>query len=287
MFDPLKSSSPRQLHSSLSLPSPSVDSGITRSLPADDTSPPNKNFPNPNIRRPDWFIQNALRSSGPTRTTASRTSFMNDILSRAPPPLPSDPSFRPPTHTKLGPPNRGYKILEKSGWQEGEGLGVWSRGIPYHTSSGLTGTCIATGETASDAINFTLPPSDNDSDSHSQLGLGTLELSDPVTPARTVLLQPVPAYLRPDRLGLGASLGRGLKSRTGERRLPQRIKLVDSSQAIQFSRSRRELNREKQSRNSAFISEQIKGGKRGANAFTVIRNNEERRRRDLLAYMKS
>ncbi|KAI0731908.1 hypothetical protein C8Q72DRAFT_181712 [Fomitopsis betulina] len=73
-------------------------------------------------KRDAWFITRALRSEPPTaRPTPTYT--LADILSRDPPPDPSGKSFSPPVFLHIGPSNRGYAMLEKSGWNEGEPLG--------------------------------------------------------------------------------------------------------------------------------------------------------------------
>ena len=50
-------------------------------------------------------------------------STLADLLSRNPPPRPSEPTFRPPVFLTIGPSNKGFAMLERKGWQEGEGLG--------------------------------------------------------------------------------------------------------------------------------------------------------------------
>ncbi len=135
------------------------------------------------------------------------------------------------------------------------------------------------GEAASDVIDLTLSSGSDDEAEGRDRPTG-LELLPPVEMTGMVLLQPIPTYLRPDRLGIGASLKKGDS-------LAQKTKLVDTSQAMHVSRNRKELNRAKQSRQSALISKQIKGGKKGARAFKTMRNDEEWGRRDLLAYMNS
>lgn len=68
--------------------------------------------------RIDWF------SSAPSsRAVNSRPHTLADLLSRNPPPLPSEPAFTPPVFLTLGPSNKGFTMLQKKGWREGEGLG--------------------------------------------------------------------------------------------------------------------------------------------------------------------
>ncbi|TFY61006.1 hypothetical protein EVJ58_g4784 [Rhodofomes roseus] len=75
------------------------------------------------LTKNDWFVTRALRSEPPTgRSTPTQT--LADILARDPPPDPSGKSFTPPVFLHIGPSNKGYIMLEKSGWNEGEPLGA-------------------------------------------------------------------------------------------------------------------------------------------------------------------
>lgn len=64
----------------------------------------------------NWFIQNVI-----VPTNAAPAPSLADILERNPPPLES--TFTPPTWLTIGPSNRGFNLLERQGWNEGEGLG--------------------------------------------------------------------------------------------------------------------------------------------------------------------
>ncbi|KAF5369516.1 hypothetical protein D9758_002770 [Tetrapyrgos nigripes] len=70
----------------------------------------------------NWFIQN-VQSTNIRPSNASSSSTLADILARDPPPLPSEEQFRPPVFLAIGPANKGFAMLEKSGWNEGEALG--------------------------------------------------------------------------------------------------------------------------------------------------------------------
>jgi len=45
------------------------------------------------------------------------------MLDRDPPPLPSQKRYTPPVWLEIGPANKGFGLLQKSGWNEGEALG--------------------------------------------------------------------------------------------------------------------------------------------------------------------
>ncbi|KAK0187912.1 hypothetical protein F5146DRAFT_1061315 [Armillaria mellea] len=80
----------------------------------------------------NWFIQNALRSEPPS--SSSSTSSLADMLARDPPPRPSEAKYKPSVWLAIGPSNKGFSMLEKRGWNEGEALGadVVRRRRPEH-----------------------------------------------------------------------------------------------------------------------------------------------------------
>lgn len=70
----------------------------------------------------NWFIMKAIQSE-PTASSSTSPSTIADILARDPPPLPSDKQYTPPVWLALGPSNKGFAMLQQSGWNEGEALG--------------------------------------------------------------------------------------------------------------------------------------------------------------------
>ncbi|KDR82766.1 hypothetical protein GALMADRAFT_238284 [Galerina marginata CBS 339.88] len=111
-----------QTDASSSTPKPSNNS-TTRasSLPSEPhvTLPPktlelkNKN---------NWFIMKAIQSE-PSSSSPTPAPSLADILARDPPPLPSQSKFTPPVFLEIGPSNKGFGMLQRSGWNEGEALG--------------------------------------------------------------------------------------------------------------------------------------------------------------------
>ena len=81
-----------------------------------------------NQRKPEtrdknnWFILKAIESESPPFPSTSAPSLA-DILARDPPPLPSEGKYTPPVWLEIGPSNKGFGILQRSGWNEGEPLG--------------------------------------------------------------------------------------------------------------------------------------------------------------------
>lgn len=74
-------------------------------------------------------------TSTPTQTSSTQPTHppppappslapsLAEMLHRSPPPLPTEPAFKPPIFLELNPTNRGWKMLERWGWREGEGVG--------------------------------------------------------------------------------------------------------------------------------------------------------------------
>jgi len=83
-------------------------------------------------RRNDWFATNVLSHSpasgyGSPAPGRRPTPTLADMLARDPPPNKLQEAYTPPTWIMLPPSNRGFRMLQKSGWSEGEPLG------PYFT----------------------------------------------------------------------------------------------------------------------------------------------------------
>jgi len=70
--------------------------------------------------RSDWFSSQPVKHH---EEPPASTSTLSDLLSRNPPPLPSEPAFIPPVFLYIGPSNKGFNMLQRKGWREGEGLG--------------------------------------------------------------------------------------------------------------------------------------------------------------------
>lgn len=70
----------------------------------------------------NWFIMKAIQSEPPLSSSTS-TSSLSDMLNRDPPPLPSQGKYKPPVWLEIGPSNKGFGMLQRAGWNEGEALG--------------------------------------------------------------------------------------------------------------------------------------------------------------------
>lgn len=70
----------------------------------------------------NWFIMRALQSEeSPSSSSPSPT--LADIIARDPPPMPTEGRYKPPVWLEIGPSNKGFEMLQRSGWSEGEALG--------------------------------------------------------------------------------------------------------------------------------------------------------------------
>ena len=69
----------------------------------------------------NWFIMKAIQSE-PLSENAPSPSLA-DIIARDPPPLPAESKYEPPVWLEIGPANKGYGMLQRHGWSEGEPLG--------------------------------------------------------------------------------------------------------------------------------------------------------------------
>ena len=89
------------------------------------SDPPSQPRPNSNSRRRgDWFISNVLSHSSPA-PGPRQPPTLADILARDPPPNKLQETYTPPTWIMLPPSNPGFRMLQKSGWSEGEPLGPY------------------------------------------------------------------------------------------------------------------------------------------------------------------
>lgn len=77
------------------------------------------------VDKNNWFIAKALASENISRSTSPHppAPTLADILAREPPPDSHQERVVPPVFLTIGPTNKGFEMLQKSGWQEGEALG--------------------------------------------------------------------------------------------------------------------------------------------------------------------
>lgn len=253
----------------------------------------------------DWFIRRALcdehqRSSAPS----TPPSTLADILSRDPPAQSKENALRPPVFLTLGPSNRGFGMLERKGWREGEALGPYvARKEPATVVEGggkekgkgkeraVDGEGLAVteerrevaygsdGEVSEvrtvEVVDLTLSDSevsatgdDESIDTENQhTPSASLAQTLPLlSPSGKALFTPLPTVLKSDRLGIG------LKAKT-EGPYKQSKKRVTHSQAAMVAHIRAAEEMKKMKK--------VMG--RGSRAFARIAKKEEEKRKRLLA----
>ncbi|KAJ8586287.1 hypothetical protein M405DRAFT_365112 [Rhizopogon salebrosus TDB-379] len=239
----------------------------------------------------NWFIKRALQSEPPTKPSSPAPSLA-DLLARDPPPLPSEERFIPPVWLAIGPSNKGFNLLQKHGWNEGEGLGahVARSRRPRSPARKFRAEPISPVPSRGASMpagdqNFRDIPPDiidlTESDSESEDAFESLHRS-PSLPLPSVsnaygatdphsqksLLTPIPTILKSDRLGIG------LKAKT-EGPYKQSKKRVTHNQAALAShiRAAEEMRRKRA---------EVGRGRRG---FAKVRRREEKERKQMLAYL--
>lgn len=235
-----------------------------------------KHRPNKN----DWFISKVLNSE-PQPTSLSKPTLA-EILSRE---LPSvEKPLQPPVFLAIGPSNKGFEMLQRSGWSEGETLGAhvvrkprvptpqprWTvkeevkqeeMEVRYGSDDEITEVRKV------EVVDLTLSDSDSD----------IVELPPPTQPASEeplpemagrALLTPISTVLKSDRLGIG------LKAKT-EGPYKASKKRITHNQAA--------LNAHVRAAEETRMMKKIMG--RGTRAFARKHKADEEQRRQLLAHL--
>ena len=243
----------------------------------------------------DWFISRALAQSASASTPAP-PGTLADILSRDPP---ADQPLKPPVFLHLGPSNRGWAMLQRHGWNEGEGLGrgVARRGdVRLESPEGGQGSGskrpevqvhnieVKREEIAVDegivevkdtqVIDLTL--SDSGSEYDEDIEIISSSSPPPQQPdamvhdrtSQNALLTPIATVLKSDRLGIG------LKAKTEGPYRASIKRVTHNAAALQAHvQAGEELRRTK-----------ILVGK-GRRGFERLRRKERERRQEMLAYL--
>ncbi|PCH40226.1 hypothetical protein WOLCODRAFT_116915 [Wolfiporia cocos MD-104 SS10] len=175
-----------------------------------------------NRTKKDWFISRALRSEPPPQPAPTHT--LADILSRDPP---QERPYTPPVFLAIGPSNRGFAMLQQSGWSEGEPLGAGvarrskpSEGRPRARVEREEDTgrvvvkeeerevqCDSDGDVREirkvDVIDLTLSDEDDEDEIEVGATADAPSSSEPPSHNPRALLTPLPTVLKSDRLGVG------------------------------------------------------------------------------------
>ncbi|CAL1712836.1 unnamed protein product [Somion occarium] len=236
----------------------------------------------------DWFISRVLNAEpSATPPTTPPTTTLADILSREP--LPSEKPLAPPVFLAIGPSNKGFEMLQRSGWSEGETLGahVVRRATPSTFKSKRTikreegelpikheerevryGTDGEVSEMRKvEVVDLTLSDEEEESVEEATTPTETPKPEDlPSEPAGKALLTPLPTILKSDRLGIG------LKAKTAGPYKGSKKRVTHGQAALAaHTRAAEEMRLKKR-----------KMG-RGARAFARQARAESEQRRQLLA----
>ncbi|KIK57305.1 hypothetical protein GYMLUDRAFT_46578 [Collybiopsis luxurians FD-317 M1] len=230
----------------------------------------------------DWFIQKVLTADAPTSAPSTPTPppSLADMLARNPLPSPNDKNrFIPPVFLAIGPSNKGFSMLQNSGWNEGEALGqdvVRRRRItrdhpsPWVKEEDME-VKLGDGEITEvrkvEVVDLTV--SDSDSDSEDEPVVEDKNVNVPQN-GRKALLTPLPTVLKSDRLGIG------LKAKT-EGPYKASVKRVTHNAAALAAHYRR-------AEEARLRKEKWGKGRRG---FARRDKEEQTRRQNMLTYMNS
>ncbi|RDB18031.1 hypothetical protein Hypma_000703 [Hypsizygus marmoreus] len=289
---------------------PNTDVGVVpppHSPRSTEASPPSSSYGRPREKRNknNWFIMNAIQSE-PLVQPDSRPPSLAEIIARDPPPLPSEGKYTPPVWLEIGPSNKGFAMLQRSGWSEGEPLGPDVVRRPTGTSHADMIPLIGTKRTEVgkqeileveladfdgvnelrkvDIIDLTLSDSEDedeaDDDKRSR-GVGEThkdsESSHPpahpegtLTHGRTALITPIATVLKSDRLGIGLKAKTVGPYKASQKRITHNAAMLAAHiRAAEESRKRKKI---------------YGRGKRG---FTVQYKRNETDRKMLLAHLNN
>ncbi|KAI0697873.1 hypothetical protein BC835DRAFT_1269733 [Cytidiella melzeri] len=226
----------------------------------------------------NWFIARALHSEQ-TSTPFTPPLTLADILAREPPV--SKQPVAPPVFLALGPSNKGWGMLQQSGWSEGEGLGanVARRRMPRLAqqmqpgmSSSIPQSNPATTKMRDvEVVDLTLSDSDEDDEVAGEedvLAVSGEPSSFPMDPSphSVPLLTPIATVLKSDRLGIGLKA-----KKVGPHKASKRRVTHNQAALAAHVRANEDMRRMK-----ALIG-------RGSRGFARLANAESEQRRQLLA----
>ncbi|KAG8922191.1 hypothetical protein FRC01_014354 [Tulasnella sp. 417] len=250
------------------------------SAPATEPTPSRNQAQHSSANLPPFLKNLSRRLEADDSTSiprASSSSSLPDMLARAPPPLPSEAPFIPPTFTVLGPANKGYSILERHGWREGQTLGPGNYGHGNRAGIGfvakqedpeceepkranLKGRDVSDAS-AVDVVDLTL---EDGSESDEERPTSADPNAQPVqnSSGGRALLTPLPTVLRADNAGIGSNRG------------TKRV-ITQSAHALELAERRKKRNR----KSDSIV-------RVGAKALINKAKKEQQERSALLAYMR-
>ncbi|KDQ62300.1 hypothetical protein JAAARDRAFT_455313 [Jaapia argillacea MUCL 33604] len=237
------------------------------SLPSSPKPTPQPHPLQPNRpRKQNWFVSKPLSMPGTPAPTRKET--LADILARSPPPDAREGRVEVPVFLGLGPENRGWGMLERSGWREGEGLGVYGRrGLGSRKRREEKGKReVIDVDAGVEVIDLTLSDSEAEGGSEEEDGKEeeTVEEVYEYDPSRKALLTPLATVFKADKLGIG------VRAKKGRRRVTHASAAMREhvKRTAEMKRKREEVGR-------------------GRRAFERLSKQEQEQRRALLGYMNT
>ncbi|KAF7298990.1 G-patch domain-containing protein [Mycena indigotica] len=219
--------------------------------------------------RNNWFIMNAIDSEPASVASPTSHPSLADILEREPPPLPHEAPHKVPVFVAIGPGNKGFAMLQQSGWSEGEALGpdIARQSKRRRIIQPSVSPPVDDGASR-EVVDLTM--SDEDSgDEEPDTSADDQNLTNTESDGgRKALLTPLGIVLKSDRLGIGLKAVTTGPYRASKKRITPNAKALAA-----HIRASEQLKRDKQ-----------KHG-RGHRGFARRQKKEETNRRALLAYM--
>jgi hypothetical protein len=247
----------------------------------------------------NWFITRALQSEPSSIPHTPPPPTLADILEREPP-ISKQP-IQPPVFLALGPSNKGWGMLQRNGWSEGEGLGAnivrhstrreekQKQQLASSSKTNLSSNGVAVkmenqerpldedGEVtemrAVEVVDLTLSDSEVDESEGNEDDISAVSNAQPSTsllrdssPHSKPLLTPIPTILKSDRLGIGLKAKREGPYRASKKRVTH-----NQSALATHIRATEEMRKMK-----ALVG-------RGSRGFARMAKAESDQRRQLLA----
>ncbi|KAJ3791213.1 hypothetical protein GGU10DRAFT_338176 [Lentinula aff. detonsa] len=256
-----------------------------RNIPVPPSRPLNSHSSTATHNKPtknDWFIQKVLASDTSTQLGRTSSPSLADMLARNPLPAPNEERFKPPVFLAIGPSNKGFTMLQNSGWNEGEALGqdvVRRQRIQRNDPSPWVKEEIVEVQVGDGDGDITeikkipiidLTASDSEPETRSE-DEGDIDISvDRQETGRKALLTPLPTVLKSDRLGIG------LKAKTAGPYKESVKRVTHNAAALAAHHQRAEEAR--------MRKEKWGRGRRG---FARRDKEEQINRRNMISYMNS
>ncbi|KAH6908013.1 hypothetical protein BKA70DRAFT_1280459 [Coprinopsis sp. MPI-PUGE-AT-0042] len=259
------------------------------------------------LTRMTGSLRKAMQSEpGSVSAPVTPAPSLAELLKREPPPLPSEARVKAPVWTSIGPSNKGFSMLQRSGWNEGETLGPYAlrqrpseptlpealrlQPRPHSQPSFGKGKVEIKmeeyGDDISEVKHVEIVDLTLTSDSEGEEEKDTEKrIEEPVQEAHTMdedisghggraLLAPIATILKADRMGIGLK-PKTIAGPSGAYRIPQKRVTHNAAAMAAHIRAGEELRRQKRDHG------------RGHRAFARKKRKEATERKEMLAYLNS